>query len=323
MRRAGSKRVRIAGAPAKALRSLCLRSFLGAPVDFDADAAPVLHPPLVTPAEARAAAMTLRGRAVSWARSVGLDVSAAEDVAHEALETLIRKAEVVEREAVVAWLRSTVFYKVREHRRGGRELLVDAPETAAHGDPEDTLQSAELSAAVRAAMDRIADSRRAILHEVLAEGRSPTQVAAEQGVPESTLRARLQGAAEALRGDLHRQRVAEQRRTGGHSSWSMVALAGWQRVERRLRAMTVRRLVAALAAITVGGVPLTSEDVETLGPTPEELPVVAVAVEPLVQPAAAQAERGRDEPVSPAYRLPARGRHDASARFRAERWGRP
>jgi hypothetical protein len=45
-----------------------------------------------------------------------------------------------------------------------------------------------------------------------------------------------------------------------------------------------------------------------------------MAVEPLVQPAVAQAERGRDEPVSPAYRLPARERHDAAAHMVRARW---
>ncbi|MBM3359640.1 MAG: RNA polymerase sigma factor [Betaproteobacteria bacterium] len=273
----------------------------------------------MTPAEARAAAVQLRPRCVTWARSYGLDVDAAEDVAHDAVETLLRRAEVVERPAVTAWLRTTVLHKAREHRRGRREVLLPEPPEPAAAEPtttEGTLVSAELSGAVREAMDRIAESRRTILAAVHLEGRTQADVAAELGVPESTVRARARDGLAELEADLHRQRVAERRRTGGHSSWSIMALAGWERVERRLRAAIGVRLAVALGAIIAGGAPLTSEDVETLRPTPEEIPVLVVAVEPLAQPVTAWAERGVERPVAVVRQ---RARHDVPAHMLRQR----
>lgn len=210
--------------------------------------------------------------------------------------------------AASSWLRTAVWNKARENRRQRRETLADvAPPADPDPGPEDTLASAQVSAAVRDAMERIAESRRTILAAV-AEGQTQAAVAAEQGVPESTVRVRARDAAEELRGDLHRQRVAERRRTGGHSSWSVMALWG---DARKSAATGVRALVAAFGAITMGGAPPTY-----LGPTPEDMPAVVVHVEPLVQPVTAQAERGVERPVAPVRQ---RARHDVPAHMLRQR----
>ena len=68
----------------------------------------------MSPAEARAAAISLRGAAVVWARSyVG---AAAEDVAHDAIVELLAKQAVIDYRAAAAWLRTTVLHKAREPR---------------------------------------------------------------------------------------------------------------------------------------------------------------------------------------------------------------
>ena len=278
------------------------------PVDFGADPPRPRHLPRVTPAAARAAAVTLRGRAVSWARSYGLPQAAAEDVAHDALELLLVRSAVVEPEAAVAWLRAVVLKKARCHGRKHHELVsTDLIEDIARdvGDPEDTLASAQLSAAVQAALTRVSSTRRPILVGVLAEGKTLAAVAREEQIPESAARRRLADGTEDLRGALSRQRAAERRRTGGFSSFAaMLGLTdvrwGW--------------LAPGLGAIALGGALLTfSPD---LAPTPDELPVrafVAVSVEQ--ETALPRAERGaeRVEPVAP------RRSHDVRARTLAER----
>jgi len=257
----------------------------------------------VTPSEVETAVRSLRPLCVRWARSVvGGD---AEDVAQAALEALVRKGPLIEAGAATAWLRTAVYYLARSHMRGRKELLVTGPELASDGDPEDTLASAQLSAAVQAALARVSSIRRPILVGVLADGRTLAAVAREEQIPESAARRRLADGTEDLRGALSRQRAAERRRTGGFSSFAaMLGLTdvrwGW--------------LAPGLGAIAVGGALLTFSP--TLAPTPDELPArafVAAAVEQ--QTALPRAERGADrvEPVAP------RRRHEAAPRMLAER----
>lgn len=267
----------------------------------------------MSPEEAAAAVTRLRPVAVRWAASY-VHEQDAEDVAQTALALLLQRADVVEPDRVEAYLRTVVWRTASTHRRGRREVLVsELPEQAAVGDPEVTLRSQELSRAVQEALARLPASRRDVVTQVHLEGRSQPDVAAELGAPESTVRVRAEAGLADLRGDLQRQRVAERRRTGGHSSWSVVALGWWQRVERRLRVTGVRRLVAAFGAIALGGEPPTYPE---LGPTSEELPARVVAAEPLVQPAAAWAERGVERPVMPARQ---RARHDVPAHMLRQR----
>lgn len=273
----------------------------------------------MTPDQARAAAVALRPAAVRWAASYVAAVDA-EDVAHAAIAVLLERAEVIAPAAAASWLRTAVLHKAREHARARRELPAEAPERPADTpDPEDTLVSAQLTAVVREAMDRLEASRRAILDGVLLDERPLAEVAREHGIPESTGRARLEAGTEQLQQDLHRQRVREKRRTGGSSSWALLP-AGLD-----LRAWW-RRAVAALggaAAVAAGALVYMAP--EQLGQTPEE-PLARAAEVEVVRLATndAQAERGQDaQPVRSAYTLAPRARHDAAARMLTERLRRP
>lgn len=236
------------------------------------------------------------------ARSYGLPQAAAEDVAHDSLEAMLRRAEDIQPESAGAWLRSAVLHNARRAR--GVPPVLELPELASDGDPEDTLASAQLSAEVQAALARVSSTRRPILVGVLAEGRTLAAVAREEQIPESAARRRLADGTEDLRGALSRQRAAERRRTGGFSSFAaMLGLSdvrwGW--------------LAPGLGAIAWGGSLLHIPD---LAPTPDEPPsrvfVAAVVAQATALP---RAERGAER-VSPAA---PRKAHDAGARMLAAR----
>lgn len=264
----------------------------------------------MTPSEARAAAVILRGRAVAWARSYGCN-GAAEDIAHDALELLLRRAPDVQVDRAEAWLRAVVLTKARESQRPSREVLAEASPVSEAPDPEDTLASAQVAREVTEAMERLARSRRDILRGVVAEGRPLVEVAAEEGVPESTARVRARDGAADLRGLLKRSREKEKRRTGGFSSWAaMLALLD-------LRAWA-RRSLAALGATATGGVLFISADSWTPVATPE-VPVIAPVV--LAEDAPLPDTREPREAPRPVVVVRERTRHDAGRRFRAERFG--
>ena len=239
----------------------------------------------------------------------------AEDVAQAALTALVQHAEKVEARAVAAWLRTAVLLKAREHTASRRELiLAKLPEPATDETPEVTLRSREIGAAVRAALARVPASRREIVREVLGEDKPVAAVARDEGIPESTVRARLRDGTEDLRGELVRGRAAEQRRTGGSTSWLLVLSL------KDMRGVAAK--VAALGAAVAGGALLAlAVTAPKLGPTAEDLPPRAVDVAPL--PWAVNEARG--EPGverADAVVLRERSRHDAGAHFRAERFGR-
>jgi len=265
---------------------------------------------IVTPSEARAAAVILRGRAVAWARSYGCN-GAAEDIAHDALELLLRRAPDVQVDRAEAWLRAVVLTKARESQRPSREVLAEASPVSEAPDPEDTLASAQVAREVTEAMDRLARSRRDILRGVVAEGRPLVEVAAAEGVPESTARVRARDGAADLRGLLKRSREKEKRRTGGFSSWAaMLALLD-------LRAWA-RRSLAAFGAATMGGALYT-----LTVPVEPRLPE-AVVIAPVVLAEDAplpDTREPREAPASPVVVVRERARHDAGRRFRAERFG--
>ena len=263
----------------------------------------------MTPSEARAAAVILRGRAVAWARSYGCN-GAAEDIAHDALELLLRRAPDVQVDRAEAWLRAVVLTKARESQRPSREVLAEASPVSEAPDPEDTLASAEVSREVADAMDRLAKSRRDILRGVVTDGRPLVEVAAAEGVPESTARVRARDGADDLRGLLKRSREKEKRRTGGFSSWAaMLALLD-------LRAWA-RRSLAAFGAATLGGA-LVSLTVPVM-PRPPEAVVIAPVV--LAEDAPPPDTREPREAPRPVVVVRERSRHDAGRRFRAERFG--
>jgi len=172
----------------------------------------------------------LSRHAYSWAIDLGLEPIDAQDVAQSAIEVLLRKADTVERGVVTVWLWRVVLHKAQELRRCRREAMLATerqPDRAAPDpDPEVTLRSAELGAAVQRALAEIPASKRRILEAVALEERSLAEVAREEGVPESTVRSRLQVATDQLRGSLERRRREESRRTGGHTSWLLLPWAG-------------------------------------------------------------------------------------------------
>lgn len=265
----------------------------------------------MSPDEASAVVAALRPTALRWAESY-VDAQDAEDVAQDALAVLLQRPERVDLGSVDRWLRTTVWRTASTHRRRRREVLVgELPEPAADDNPEVTLRSVELQRVVQAALARLPASRRVPVVEVLGEGRTQADVAAELEEPESAVRRRKDDGAEELRADLHRQRVAERRRTGGFSSWcAMVGIQDVRALARRVTALGAAAAGGALLHMGLGG--------PVLGPTPDEAPARAVIVEPLVQPSAATAVRGVEViEVAPAR---PRARHDAGQRFRADRW---
>jgi RNA polymerase sigma-70 factor (ECF subfamily) len=281
-------------------------------VDSLAESRVPRHIPGVTPAELDATTREMRPLLVRWAASV-VPGPAAEDVAQEALVALHRRRDDVPVERAAAWLREAVR-RIALHTYRGREVPVeelDAVDPAP--SPEVTLASAQLSEAVREALARVPASRREVVVEVLGEGASVAEVARERGIPESTVRSRLAADVEALRDDLHRQRVSEKRR-GGSTSWC-VAVLGLTDVRAALRR------IALLAATTTGGALLILPAGPRLGPTAIDAPSRAVMVDtvrPVTALPAAERSVGRPEPVA---RL--RARHDVAARMLAERLRRP
>lgn len=273
--------------------------------------------PRVTAPDAAALAVRLRMTAVRWARSY-VDEQDAEDVAQDALALLLERAAGVEPEAAVAFVRSAVWKVASSHRRRRRR---EEPGTPAAVDdapsPEDTLASAEVSEEMRAALARMPESRRRVVVDVVTGDRPLADVAAEQSAPESTVRSRLAADVEELRGEMHRRRVAEKRRTGGHASWALLPFLDVRAYGRRALAL----LGATAAVVAVGGARLY---VPPLNPTPEERPAAILALDTVrpITPLPA-AVRGQDaQPVSVPYKFAPRARHDASRHFAAVRFGR-
>lgn len=260
---------------------------------------------------------TLRPACVRWAAR--LDLDAAEDIAQEALLALARRREDVPRDAASAWLYEAIRRIGADHRRRiarRREDPTAQPDVASpQPDPEDTLVSAQLSAAVQEALARVPASRREVLVEVVAEGASPTELGREQGVAASTLRTRALADADAVRDVLHRQRVAEKRRTGGHASWALLPL-----LDVRAGRKAVALLGTTAAVAVAGGASL---HIPQLNPTPEERPTAVLALDTVrpVTPLPA-AVRGVQQPVSVPYKFAPRSQHDASRHFAAQRFGR-
>jgi hypothetical protein len=204
-----------------------------------------------------------------------------------------------------------VLTKARESQRPSREVLAEASPVSEAPDPEDTLASAQVAREVTEAMERLARSRRDILRGVVADGRPLVEVAAAEGVPESTARVRARDGAADLRGLLARQRAQEKRRTGGFSSWAIGAAL----LDLRVWA---RRSLAALGATATGGVLFISADSWTPVATPE-VPVIAPVV--LAEDAPLPDTREPREAPRPVVVVRERTRHDAGRRFRAERFG--
>lgn len=278
----------------------------------------------MTPAQAAAVVPALRPIALRWACSY-VDAQDAEDVAQTALELLVEKAAEVRLADVDSWLRGTVWRTAANHRRSARrdrELLVqalpDRPDEAPN--PEQTLRSRELGAAVREAMEAIESSKRDILKQVALEERPIAEVAREQNAPESTVRGRLEAAEEELRADLARKRLEEKRKSGS-SSWCPIWLAAldpriaWRRARQAVQA-AIRPAAALLAAGALGGAP---QIPETLGPTPDAPVAHAMPIDTL-RPVTAlpAAERGVERVV-----VRPRARHDVGARMLAERLVHP
>jgi hypothetical protein len=224
---------------------------------------------------------------------------------------LLRRAEDVAPESAIAFLRQVVFNKVREVRR--RTVAEPVELASAAPSPEDTLVSQQLAARVQEALACIPPSRRDVVRLVSINGRTIEQAAAAEGIPESTVRARLRDGAADLRGEMSRRR-AEERRKSGFSSW----LAVWGVIDLRV---WIRRSLAALGAATVGGALIAS----TAPILPVAAPRSAIAVAPVTlaeDPSPPDLRERREAPAAaPQPAVRDRVRHDVGRRFRAERFG--
>ncbi len=298
----------------------------------------------MSPEELDAVALESRPRLVRLAAKL-VPSRVAEDVAQEALAALTRAKDSVPRESAGAYLTEAVRRQAMAAWRGVRETPMDpasAPDLASEDDLEDTLISAQRGAQVRQAIARMPAARRTVVVQVLAEGRSVPEVAREEGIPESTVRARLRDGTEDLRGILVRGRAEEKRRSGGFSSWAVTMalldlLRRWREVARKMTARTaVLPTVAALGATVLGGALQTffTAPVERPVPTAARFEVAEVVLAPdppptyEVAPSAPtpvrEASVNPERPAGPApFTDSSRKHHDVGARMLRERLAHP
>lgn len=279
------------------------------------------HYGAVTYAELDRTLRQMRRQCVRWAEGI-VPGRVAEDVAQEALLALAKRPDIAAADAP-RWLRETVRrIALDTWRRMRREVPVaEVPHEAADVDPETTLASAEVSQALRDAVARMPESRRALV--ILAEDVPASEVGRRLGIPERTARHWVEQARGELRETLERRDHASK---SGFRSWciAVVALLDPRALWRRIKfvRVTIGKAVVALGAIgaaiaALGGAP------PHIDPAPDEPLVRAVEVEPLRWPSNdARAERGRDAQPSKNPGGFERARHDAGKRFRAERFGR-
>ena len=263
----------------------------------------------MTPPESNAVARSYARAVRGWV-SECVSARDVDDVVQSVFEAFARDAHKVDVATVAGWLRAVTRTKVVDHLRQRREDLTDPPEPASDApSPEDTLRSQELTESVRRAMAEIVVSRRRVLDAVALEGRPLAEVAREEGIPESTARSRLREGEADLRGVLSRRREGERRRSG-FTSW----LAAWGLLD-------LRRLRWPLAAAVAGGA-LTMLPASAEAPrraAPASVAPVALVEDP--RPAEVPPWRAEEVEAVGVVAVPARVRHDAGRRFRAERFG--
>ena len=263
----------------------------------------------MTPPESNAVARSYARAVRGWV-SECVSARDVDDVVQSVFEAFARDAHKVDVATVAGWLRAVTRTKVVDHLRQRREDLTDPPEPASDApSPEDTLQSQELTESVRKAMAEIVVSRRRVLDAVALEGRPLAEVAREEGIPESTARSRLREGEADLRGVLSRRREGERRRSG-FTSWR----AAWGLLD-------LRRLRWPLAAVVAGGA-LAMWPASTEAPR-RPVPAAVAPVALVEDPAPVESPRAVEVVVVGEKAPPARARHDAGRRFRAERFGAP
>jgi RNA polymerase sigma-70 factor (ECF subfamily) len=145
-------------------------------------------------------------RALSAARNLVRDAALAEDAAQDAFVRAYRAIRRFRRdEPFYPWfyriLRNSCLTTLR--RRGRRMPSLDAenapPPAGPPVDPAATLAREELRAAVRAAMERLSEPHREILHLSHFEELSYKEIAACLDIPLGTVMSRLWAARQALR----------------------------------------------------------------------------------------------------------------------------
>lgn len=284
----------------------------------------------MTPQEHEHVARSYRPAVRGW---VSRCVSArdVDDVTHEVFVRLARSFVKVDVARAEAWLRHAARSCVVDYARKRREDLTDPPPPPSEQpDPEQTLRSKQLAAAVQEGLRSVAAPRRDVLVAVALEGRTVADVAREQGIPETTAQSRMEQGARDLRAVMERTRAAKKRR-GGFTSWGVM----WAILDWRLRALAWLARVKALAlrlwpkavgfvaaatgiGAIVGAVTMIVDSARA-DPLAEEVPAVAFETRPLafaVDPPMAPSSVERPvEVVRP------RRRHDEHAHFEREAFG--
>lgn len=281
----------------------------------------------MTPADLDRVLRLLRPLSVRWARR-SVPEADAEDVAHAALEVLIRESATIHPDAASAWLRAAISFKALEVLRRQREVLLEElpDQMAAEQGPEDTLVRVQLTTVVQEALARVPSFRRSVVVKVIGEERPLAEVAREEGVPESTVRVRVEQGRDDLRAVLVRQRAAESRKTRGLTSWAAMLGLGDVRA-------WARRALVAFGATAAGGVLLTSlegAEIEASAEEPppaqrvEVAPLPWAATVPVAEPAVREVFVRREARANGAgLTHPSRTHHDVGARMLRERLERP
>jgi len=297
------------------------------------------------------AVQTHSARVQRWAAAYAPPGTDPRDVAQDVFRVLVVHRDHVALPAVREWLHTTTWnvcldLKKKARRRARRgEVLVDVvPDVPASVDLEKTLVSAQMVPIVRKALAEVEPHRRRVVEAVIREDRSIREIAASERVPESTARTWYRTAIEDLRGIFARWRAAEQRQTGGSTSWGLMgvvvgwnarAVAWWARARALLTrawpkllafagaATGVSGVIAAVALLT-GGAPASV----ALPLDVEELPAIAFAAPFLTfEPSVPAAPSSVEKPGTPVYTAPERPalgprrRHDAHAHFEQQAFG--
>ena len=256
-------------------------------VDFVVDRLPFAVPPHVTPQEHAAVASSYRPAVRGWVIGC-VSERDVDDVVQSVFEALARDYARIDLCAVPTWLRKVTRGKVIDHGRKRREALDDPPEPpSGEPDPERTLRSRELAAAVQEGLRRVPSSRRGVLVAVALEGRTVADVARAEGIPESTVQSRYEQAGKDLRAVMERERASERRRSGGFTSWAfgLGVLADLRTlVLRWRRAIGVGGAAVVAGALLGGAMPA---EVSTRGELPTRSapePVVLVEEPPAPAP---------------------------------------
>ncbi|RMF43640.1 MAG: RNA polymerase sigma factor [Planctomycetota bacterium] len=150
----------------------------------------------------------MRPMLVRLAWAVCRDWTAADDAVQEACRVLTERGGEVPPGQLPGWLVRTVQLQAQNQRRklsrsrGESHAVLSEWYPVAEEHPVDPLVRREELQAVQAAMERLPEEQRQVVHLRIREGRTFAQIASELGIPLGTVLSRMRLAMEKLRRDL-------------------------------------------------------------------------------------------------------------------------